>query len=159
MNKFIAISIAAFSNFIISYSVQAVEPKNINDVMVYEFEGHFESARDDLEDAITARGLVISYVSHAKAMLDRTADIAGVKKSVYPNGAEIVLFCKSNTSHKLLQKNPHYIALCPYAISVYDIQNNKGKVFFSYRKPPSGIPEYDAIEKLLQSIIEEAIED
>ncbi|MDH5387739.1 MAG: DUF302 domain-containing protein [Gammaproteobacteria bacterium] len=157
MNKFFVISITAFSILISINSAHAVEPKNIHDLMVYEFEGEFEYARNDLIDAIKSRGMVISYRSHAKTMLDRTADAVGITETAYPTGAEIILFCKTNTSHKLIQANPHYLALCPYAISVYDIQNATGKVFLSYRKPPGGIPEYEDIENLLKDIINEVI--
>ena len=154
MHRVLAFIFTVFTSF----NAQAVEPKTIHDSIVYEFQGDFEYARDDLKEAIKSRGLVISYISHAKTMLDRTAAVTGVTKPAYPNGAEIMLFCKSDTSHKLTQANPHHITLCPYAISVYDIQGATGKVFFSYRKPPTGIQEYEAIEKLLRDIIEEVIE-
>lgn len=157
MSRFFVI-ITSFLFFAASFNAQAIEPKNIHDIMVYEFEGDYETAREDLVSAIKSRGLVISYTSHAKTMLDRTANAVGIKDSVYPTGAQIILFCKANTSHKLVQANPHYVALCPYAISVYDIQGAEGKVFFSYRKPPAGIKEYEAVEDLLKGIINEAIE-
>ncbi len=159
MLKFFTICTTTFSILLIIYSAHAEDIKNIDNIMVYEFEAEFESARDDLKEAIESRGMVISYISHAKAMLDRTASSVDITQSVYPTGAEIMLFCKVSTSHQLVQANPHYISLCPYAISVYDIQNANGKVFLSYRKALNNTQEYQAIENLLKEIIEEVIED
>lgn len=158
ITRFVNISVVIISLFTGTHGAQAVEPKNIHDIMVYEFESDFETAREDLVQIIKSRGLVISYTSHAKTMLDRTASAVGIKDSMYSTGAQIILFCKASTSHKLVQANPHYIALCPYAISIYDVQGANGKVFLSYRKPPNGVKEYEAIEDLLKSLIEEVIE-
>lgn len=159
MNKLLIIIITTFSIFASINNTQAVEPKNIHGLMVYEVEGAFEFARDDLVRAIKERGMVISYIAHAKDMLDRTAGAVDVSTPAYKTGAEIVLFCKSDISHKLTQANPHYIGLCPYAISIYDIQNAEGKVFFNYRKLPEEIKETAVIEAMLKSIIEEVIEN
>lgn len=158
MNKRLNINLITFFMLASIGNAIAIEPQLIHESVVYEFEGDFESTSEDLKEVITSRGMVISYVSHAKTMLDRTAEVVGITESAYPSGAEIILFCKADTSHKLVQTNPHHITLCPYAISVYDIQNSKDKVFLSYRKAPEGIAEYVAIENLLKDIIEEVIE-
>lgn len=158
-NNLFKITVGLFLSTYIAFSAYATEPKNIHDLMVYEVESSFEFARDDLVRAIKARGMVISYTAHAKTMLDRTADAVGIKTPAYRTGAEIILFCKSDISHQLTQANPHYIGLCPYAISVYDTQTDKGKVFLSYRKLPEDIKETAEIEALLKSIIEEVIEN
>ncbi|MDH3342492.1 MAG: DUF302 domain-containing protein [Gammaproteobacteria bacterium] len=157
-NNFIKVILSIFLSINIASNVHATEPKNIHGIMVYEVESSFEFVRDDLVRAIKQRGMVISYIAHAKDMLDRTADAVNTKTPAYRTGAEIVLFCKSDISHKLTQANPHYIALCPYSISIYDIQDDNEKVFLSYRKPPADIKEYVAIENLLREIIEEVIE-
>lgn len=159
MNKLLTIIISTFLIFASTNNAQAVEPKNIHGLMVYEVEGSFESARDDVVDIIKARGMVISYIAHAKNMLDRTADAIGVSTPAYKTGAEIILFCKSDISHKLTQANPHNIGICPYAISVYDIQDAEDKVFFNYRKPPAGIEQSAEIADMLKSIVEEVIEN
>jgi uncharacterized protein (DUF302 family) len=158
-NNFIKIILAFLLSANLANNAHATEPENIHGLMVYEVESAFELARDDLVSAIKARGMVISYIAHAKDMLDRTADAIGVSIPAYKTGAEIVLFCKSDISHRLTQANPHYIGLCPYAISVYDIQDAEGKVFFNYRKLPKDIKESAEIEAMLKSIIEEVIEN
>jgi len=159
MNKLLTIITTSFLIFASINNAQAVEPKNIHGLMIYGVESTFELARDELVSAIESRGMVISYIAHAKTMLDRTADAIEISTPAYKTGAEIVLFCKSDISHKLTQSSPHYIGICPYAISVYDTQKDEGKVFLNYRKPPEGIKESAEIEKMLRSIIEEVIEN
>ena len=123
---------------------------------VFSTESSFTNAKEDLLSAITAEGLVISYTSHAKTMLENTAEIAGVTTPVYDD-AEIILFCKANLSHALVGANPHNIVLCPYAIAIYVVHNEPEKVYLSFREPDARVPEAKAIKALLVSIIEEVI--
>ena len=134
-------------------------PKRIGDAMVWAVEADYQDVRDDLKDAIESRGMVISYISHAKAMLDRTGKDIGFKGSVYPHGAEIFLFCKADISNRLVRANPHNVVLCPYAISVYDVAGEPGKVFLAYRVAPKDNPAYKPVEKLLRDIIESVVEN
>lgn len=134
-------------------------PQRIGQAMVWQVEGNYEDVRADLKDAIESRGMVISYISHAKAMLDRTGKDIGYKDSVYPHGSEIFLFCKADISQKLVRANPHNVVLCPYAIAVYDVKGEPGKVYLSYRVPPADTPAYKPVEKLLRSIIEGIVEN
>lgn len=123
---------------------------------VFSTESSFKDAKDDLLAAIAAEGLVISYTSHAKTMLENTAEIAGVTTPVYDD-AEILLFCKADLSHALVGANPHNIVLCPYAIAIYVVHNEPEKVYLSFREPDARVPEAKAIKALLVSIIEEVI--
>ncbi|SIO01609.1 Uncharacterized conserved protein, DUF302 family [Sulfurivirga caldicuralii] len=134
-------------------------PKQMGEAMVWAVEADYQDVRDDLKDAIESRGMVISYISHAKAMLERTGKDIGFKDSVYPGGAEIFLFCKSDISNKLVRANPHNIVLCPYAISVYDVAGEPGKVFLAYRIGPKNEPAFKPVEKLLRDIIEGIVEN
>lgn len=134
-------------------------PKVIGQAVVWEVEADYQDVRDDLKDAIESRGMVISYISHAKAMLDRTGKDIGFKDTVYPHGAEIFLFCKADISQKLVRVNPHDVVLCPYAIAVYDVAGEPGKVYLSYRVPPENTPEYKPVEALLREIIEGIVEN
>lgn len=127
---------------------------------VFSTEAEFQDAKDDLLEAIEENGLVISYTSHAKTMLENTADVSGINKAVY-NDAEILLFCKADLSHKLVAGNPHNIVLCPYSIAIYVLKAEPERVYLSYRKVESSDAEVMAltkpIEELLIKIIEEVI--
>ncbi|GAA0406007.1 hypothetical protein GCM10009133_13330 [Cocleimonas flava] len=123
---------------------------------VFSTESSFADAKEDLLAAISAEGLVISYTSHAKTMLENTAEIAGVTTPVYDD-AEILLFCKANLSHALVGANPHNIVLCPYAIAIYVLHDEPETVYLSFREPDPRAPETKEIKALLVSIIEEVI--
>ena len=127
---------------------------------VFSTESTFEDAKDDLLEAIGGNGLVVSYTSHAKSMLDNTAAVSGVTKSVYDD-AETILFCKSGLSHELVAGNPHNIVLCPYSISIYVLNDEPERVYFSFRNVPVSDEKIKAltkpIEDLLIKIIEEVI--
>lgn len=152
----------AFSSFA-DTNKPAKESKNIvipNYAKVFSTEATFEDAKDDLLEAIASNGLVVSYISHAKTMLDNTAEVTGVEKSVYAD-AEILLFCKADLSHKLVAENPHNIVLCPYSIAIYVLNTEPEKVYLSYRTVEVGDDKIKAltkpIEDLLINIIEEVI--
>lgn len=129
-------------------------------VHIFSTESSFEDAKDDLLAAIADNGLVISYTSHAKSMLDNTAAVSNINKSVYTD-AEILLFCKADLSHKLVADNPHNIVLCPYSIAIYVIADEPEKVYLSYRAVQASNEKIKAltkpIEGLLIKIIEEVI--
>lgn len=131
-----------------------------NYARVFSTEGSFEDAKDDLLEAIASNGLVISYTSHAKTMLDNTAEVSSVKGSVYSD-AEILLFCKADLSHKLVAGNPHNIVLCPYSIAIYVLTAEPERVYLSFPSVQTSDEEIKAltkpIEELLISIIEEVI--
>ncbi len=127
---------------------------------VFSTESTFEDAKDDLLEAIGSNGLVVSYTSHAKTMLDNTAAVSGVTKSVYSD-AEILLFCKADLSHDLVARNPHNIVLCPYSIAIYVLTGDLERVYLSYRTIEASNEKIKAltkpIEELLIKIIEEVI--
>ena len=127
--------------------------KPVSFVKVFSTEARFEDAKEDLLMAIEERGLVVSYTSRAKTMLDRTADVAGVTTPAYDN-AEIVLFCKADLSHKLVAANPHNIVLCPYAIAIYTLHGKPDTVYLSFREPEASEPATAPIRKLLVDIIQ-----
>ena len=125
-------------------------------IRVFSTESSFEDAKEDLLSSIVDNGLVVSYTSHAKAMLDRTAEVAGNKASVYDN-AEIILFCKANLSHELLAADPHNIVLCPYAIAIYVLHTEPERVYLSFREQDESQAVTKPISELLTSIIADVI--
>ena len=123
---------------------------------VYSTEGKFSDAKEDLLASIEGYGLVVSYTSHAKTMLENTAAVAGVTTPVYDD-AEIILFCKADLSHALVAENPHNIVLCPYAIAIYVLHSEPERVYLSFREPEASVAATKPIRELLVKIIEDVI--
>ena len=140
------------------FSYSASKTMNIGYSIIYTVEGEkWEDINNDIKSAIRDKGIVISYTSHAKKMLDRTSKAAGIKQDIYEN-AQIHLFCQSLLSHKMVHRNPHIIAGCPYGISVYELKNKKGTIYISYRKYPKEEKAYKGVTTLQAEIIEEALD-
>lgn len=137
---------------------QPVPAKVYSGALVYEVSGDFADIEQQLVDTIEDRGIVISYISHAGAMLKRTADSVADSKQVYDN-AEILLFCKAEVAHHLAMENPHNLILCPHAIGIYSLIAEKNKVFLSIRRAPEGVKSYQVVIDLLVGIIEEIMEE
>ena len=101
--------------------------------------GKYEDVRDDLKDAIINKGLVIDYVGHFNAMLERTAADTGSvtalgAKSPYKN-AEYMQFCPAKLTHEAVSATPFAIANCPIAVFVYEVATDPGKINVGYRLP------------------------
>ena len=113
------------------------------DSVRYAKEGKFEDVRDDLKQAIQARGLVIDLTSHIGGMLDRTGKDLGQTAKLFRN-AESFAFCSAKLSRLAMQADPHNIAFCPYSVIVYTTEGEPGKVYVAYRRFPSvGSPRVD----------------
>jgi uncharacterized protein (DUF302 family) len=148
-----------FLLFIFSVSVTAdeeVKPLETANALVYKIEGEFNDVKEDLVRAIEEQGAVISYTAHADAMLKRTGKDLGIKKQVYRQ-AEILLFCKAEISHNLVQADPHSLILCPYPIAVYTLTSDAKNVYLSISKPVKEPAEYRRIHRLLQTIVQNVI--
>jgi uncharacterized protein (DUF302 family) len=138
--------------------VAATAPEAHGPALVWKAEGPYEDVKADLVDAIEGRGLVISYVSHASAMLERTAEAVEGARKVYDE-AEILLFCKADLSHRLVGSSPHNIVLCPYAIAIYTLAGKPDTVYLAIRKPYQDEPAYEPVSRLLEGIIQETVGD
>ena len=147
--------IIAWSLILFSFYTYAADPEVYGPALVYTTQGRFADVKSDIMDAITNRGMVISYTSHVKNMLDRTAEAVGEKENVYEEG-ETLLVCQSGLSHQLAKANPHNIVLCPWGISVYSLKEKPDIVYVSIRKPYDDAS-YKPIHELLQAIIHDAI--
>lgn len=132
------------------------QPRVIGAAWVFSVTGEYEDVKADLVSAIETRGIVISYVAHAAAMLQRTAAAVGAVGKAYDR-ADILLFCKADLTYALTIKNPHNLALCPYSISVYTLASDWERVYLSIRAPEQSVPEYAAVHELLVDIIEDTI--
>ena len=148
------ILILCMSVFSISQSIHA---KTIGFSIVEEIEGvTFEDINEQLIEIIEGRGIVISYTSHAQKMLLRTSPQINPDYNVYTN-ALIHLFCTAEQAHEMTSINPHIISGCPYGIAVYELANNPGNVFLSYRK--TSVIEYQKVMAMLQDIVNEVTEE
>jgi len=142
---------------IASFACQSTQPTYQGSSISYSTEGEFEDVKEDLIMAIEAQGAVVSYTAHSSAMLSRTAITLEIEQQVYDK-AEIVLFCKAELSHKMVQADPHSLVLCPYPISIYTLSNAPKTVYITIRKPPNKPKEYGAVHQLLTKIILDTIE-
>jgi len=145
-------------NTAVSKSKETVLKPLVNTASLsYSVEGSFEEVKEDLVMAIESQGAVISYIAHSSEMLNRTAITLNIKKKVYQDAA-IVLFCKAEISHKMVQADPHSLSLCPYPIAIYTLADSPNTVYLTIRKPPENLPTYSAIQEFLLKVIAETIE-
>jgi uncharacterized protein (DUF302 family) len=126
----------------------------------YVVQAKYADVHEDIVQAITNRGMVISAESPISDMLDRTGKDVGSDKKIYSH-SQVILFCSAVISRKAMEADAHNSVFCPYGIAVYELQNEPGKIFVSYRKAPSvnGISSQqamDEVEKLLDGIAREA---
>ena len=107
-----------------------------NSVVRYSVEGEFESVRDDLQNAIIAKGLVIDHTSFVGKMLDRTGKDVGSNKPIFSEGrGQAFTFCSATISRKTMEADVHNIAFCPYALVIYNSVAEPKKVYVAYRRP------------------------
>jgi len=120
--------------------------------VTYPFEGSFADATFAVENAIMGRGLVIDYVSHTGAMLNRTAADVGSSEKLFDE-ADIFLFCSAQVSRKVMEADLMNIAHCPYGIFVTD---HEEEVLIGYRTYPEG--PMQEVQTLLDEIVQDAME-
>jgi uncharacterized protein (DUF302 family) len=127
-----------------------------DDIARFEARGSFDDVKDNLVAAIEGRGLVINATSRIGEMLERTGRDLGATRRVYER-AEVLEFCSASLSRKAMEADPQQIAFCPYTIAIYSLPDAKGKVFLVYRHLPVERPAMVAVDKLLDSIVREAV--
>lgn len=141
-------------------SVQASSERD-DYVRLFSVEGDYVDVREDLELAITERGMIINNVSHIGKMLARTRKDVGAGKQVFIE-AEALEFCSSVISRRMMEADPHNIVFCPYIIYVYVIPNEKNRVYVAYRQPsivgsPASKKALQGVEALLQGIVADVV--
>ncbi len=119
------------------------------DTHVSGYQGSFDDAAFELEQAITNKGLVIDYVSHVGEMLARTGEDVGSDVSLFEQ-ADVYLFCSAVISREVMEAEPENIAQCPYGIYVAE---RDGEVTLGYRDYPDGAMQ--AVEDMLGEIVAE----
>lgn len=131
------------------------------EVVVRSAKGEFSDIKERVTQAIEMRGLVLNYTARVGEMLERTGKDIGRNRQIYAK-AEVLEFCSAALSRDTMEADPRNIAFCPYAIAIYALSKEPGKVYVSYRKPgPLGtkksVTALRAVEKLLDEIVREAL--
>jgi uncharacterized protein (DUF302 family) len=128
--------------------------------VLFKTQGTFQEVRDSVQMAIEGKGLKINHTNLIAEMLERTGKDIGASRQVYANGEQFE-FCSATVSRKMMEADPHAMAMCPYIISVYTLPDDK-HVYIAYRKPPAtqnlalkkALAE---VEKMITEIIREAM--
>ncbi|MDX1781180.1 MAG: DUF302 domain-containing protein [Thalassovita sp.] len=120
-------------------------------VTTYTTESSFEDAAFAVESAIIGRGLVVDYVSHVGAMLNRTGADVGSDVQLF-EAADVFVFCSAVTSRNVIEADLMNIAYCPYGIFVAD---KGGEVIVGFRNYPEGAMQ--EVQSLLDEIAQEAV--
>jgi uncharacterized protein (DUF302 family) len=123
--------------------------------------GQFEEVKERAMLAIENRGLVLNYTARVGDMLARTGKDIGRGHEVYLK-AEVLEFCSARLSRDTMEADPRNIVFCPYAIAIYVLPQDPGKVYVGHRKlAASGagrsLKALRAVEKLLDDIAREAL--
>jgi uncharacterized protein (DUF302 family) len=122
----------------------------------------FEDVRDDLKNAIEAKGLVVDYQSYVARMLERTGKDVGSTRPLYTD-AQTLQFCSAQLSRRMMEADPANVVMCPYTIVVYATAQRPEQVFVAYRRPvrPGGSAASRAalreVDALLDGIAREAV--
>lgn len=131
-----------------------------NYAAVFKAHGSYQEVRDQVQSAIEGKGLKINNMHKIAEMLDRTGKDIGATKQVYEN-AEQFDFCSAEISRKMMEADPHAIAMCPYLISVYKLPKDM-HVYISYRRPattknPALKKVLAEVDKMMTEIIKDAM--
>lgn len=102
-------------------------------LVVHRVTGEFQDLRDRVVFAIEQKGLTVAHASNVGRMLNRTGKDLGVKTQIYGD-AEVIEFCSSTVSREVTEADPRYVALCPYAITVYTLVAEPEAVYVAYRR-------------------------
>jgi len=153
---FVILSIISAKGYVFAEDSRCKEP-----VVIYSIHADYDDVWKSLEMALNERGLTVSSVSHVGEMLDRTGRALGRTKKIFDK-ANVMEFCSAVISRDMLERNPHFLAFCPYQIMVYTLPEDEKKVYLSYRrliwKDDSGREVLDSVENLLDSVIRDVIE-
>ena len=119
-----------------------------NYAVLFKAHGTYQEVRDQVQSAIEGKGLKINTTHKIADMLDRTGKDLGRTTRVYEN-AEQFDFCSADVSRRMMEADPHAIAMCPYLISVYKLSKDK-HVYIAYRKP--AVTKNHALKKALADV-------
>ncbi len=141
-------------------SLADAQPTLPGPVQLYMADDDYDDVKENLEIAITDRGLLISGTLHVSDMLNRTAKDLGYKKQVYLK-AESLEFCSAKLSHEMVLLDPGNLTVCPFTIALYVLKEQPKQVYVAFRRPSlagdTGKMEA-AIFAMLEGIVKDATE-
>lgn len=126
--------------------------------------GSYADLRERVVLAIEGRGLSPGSAANIAEMLDRTGRDLGITERTFA-AAEVIQFCSSVLSREVTAFDPRFVAYCPYAITLYELAAEPGRVWVGYRRtlppreaPPALRAALERADALLESIVREALE-
>jgi len=136
-------------------------PVTVNPITVYYIDDEsFEDIKENVEMAITDRGLTVSGTLHVQEMLTRTGDDLGFGPGPYLK-AESLEFCSAVISHKMIKTDPSNMGICPFTVAIYILRTEPNRVYVAY-KVPSLAGDGDKVLKevigLLDGVVKDSIE-
>lgn len=126
-------------------------------VAVYKSSEPYEDVRDNLEMAITDRGMLITSTLHISDMLERTAADTGLEKKLYEK-AESLEFCSILMSYRMSVAHPANMATCPLTISIYQAAGDPEHTYVAYRRAKL-LGDAAAVQKALDDMLEGIVSD
>jgi uncharacterized protein (DUF302 family) len=141
------------------FTVQAELVSEDNIITTYRSKESFETIKENLQQAITNKGLIISGTLHISDMLNRTAKDLNITKNAYQK-AEAFEFCSAMLSHKMIQVNPLNLTACPFTIAFFVKSEENQYVYLAFRKPQLAGESKEISQEInafLHSIVKEAM--
>jgi len=136
-------------------------PVTVNPITVYYIDDEsFEDIKENVEMAITDRGLTVSGTLHVQEMLDRTGDDLGFGPGPYLK-AESLEFCSAVISHKMIKTDPSNMGICPFTVAVYILRTEPNRVYVAYKVPSlagDGEKVLKEVIGLLDGVVKDSIE-
>ena len=124
---------------------------------VYQSSEPYADVRENLEMAITDRGMLITNTLHISDMLQRTAADTGLEKKLYEN-AESLEFCSILMSYKMSLAHPANMATCPLTISIYQTAGDPNHTYIAYRRA-NLLGDSAAVQKALDDMLDGIVSD
>lgn len=121
---------------------------------------NFDEVKDNVKMAITGRGVNIANELHASEMLNRTGPDLGFAHPVFKR-AETIEFCSAVISLRLVESNPDNVVMCPFTISIYQLNNDEGVIHAAFRVPvgfDESAEQYAEVADFISGIVKEAME-
>jgi uncharacterized protein (DUF302 family) len=157
MHKVLIYALAVFAWGLMAEVAHAASPG----VVVQSVKGEFGDVKERVVTAIENRGLVLNYTALVSTMLERTGKDIGRERQIYAK-AEVLEFCSAAVSRSTMEADPRNIVFCPYAIAIYALPKEPGKIYVSYRKPVAigsgeSMKSLREVGKLLDDIVRDAL--
>lgn len=155
----IMLRIVGFMLLLAANSIAMADTERDSYMKLYTVNGSYEDVRDDLEQAITGKGIKINNIAHIGDMLARTGKDLGKGKQIFAH-AEAFEFCSATVSRATMEADPHNIVFCPYVISVYSLPGVKNKSYIAYRRPqPVGSRASKKALQRLEALLQDIVSD